>query len=819
MEFYLNMDHSIICNVDNEGNLTIKTRGRNPRSARMLAENIRAITKVKKKGSRFVILVNGLPYCYFHKRAKEVTYIHQLTSFETKEFAQGNFTGTLPFHRDSKRKQPLVTDLHTHLSSALSPSKLIKAAKGNGVYLSASYLETVGISTDGLKSNEQGLFLLDDILKVDDNYHKLCDAMKIETTEQETFNHMETIYALREPFTKSEAVFIPMLRVIAEEAKKQGIKYIEFSATTVFKKPNLLQLLDEHMPEIEKEFGVKIRFLGAMVRTAPGEKNTDMVDILKVSSQSPYVVGCDFIGHETNPTADFYNQIKELAKHAMLNDPDFVIRVHAGENSMFRRNVRDSLLAIEEAHFELLQETGKDYPYPQVRIGHGIYGFDEKSSRHESERTADKTVADLCREIGAIVEFNMSSNLSLNNINSISEIPIKEYADAGIRVVLGTDGGGIYSTTISQEMILAREAGLTKADFDKIRKTEKEIIERAERRFKSKSESNLTAITFSIESGECYRYGAPCYTEEIKTREIENASNSHKLLEQKIAHSGAETDPDKITEATRGKVPIMITGSSASHWPTLSAESQDKVKELLYVLVRCIDPDKAYFVTGGTNYGVEKQLHEIAHEQSKKTGKQIIVLGTLTEEAAKENGNDIEPDTITHAFIPTLNGRPAKRWMDLPDTVLAMVGNQHGHVIAIGGGAVTSDMIQRTHNMGIDMSIMAGIEGASGSKAEHLAGNGYEFHDIRTLLANLLKEHRHVLREDIFTEEFLNSNMNELPEIIEQMIIDARKAVRKEKVEHTRGTKIAFTEPRPSKKQSPAQKTEKQTPSQGKVKI
>ena len=555
MEFYLNMDHSIICSVDDNGNLTVKTRSRNSRNALMLAENIRAITKVKRKGSRFIVLVNGLPYCYFHKRAKEPVYIHQLTSFETKEFAQGSFTSNMPFKRDSKRQTPFTTNLHTHLSSELAPSKLIKAARGHGVYLSEDYLERVGINPATIKKSENGMYLLDDVVKESANYYTLCDALKIETTEQETFGHMEEVYKLREPFTKNESTFIPMLRIIAEEAKKQGLKYIEFSATTVFKNPALLKLLNEHMPDIEKEFGVKIRFLGGMARSAAEQKNIDMVDILTVTSQSPYIVGCDFLGHEINSTMDIYPRIKELAKHAMLNDPDFVIRVHAGENSIFRRNVREALLAIEEAHQELLQETGKNYPYPQVRIGHGIYGFNEPGNESESERTRGMSVVDLCKEIGAVVEFNMSSNLSLNNINSIREIPIKEYIDAGVKVVLGTDGGGIYSTTISQEMLLAREAGLTKADFNKIRATEKEIISRAERRFREMSDNNLTAILYSVEEGECYRGGAPAYTEEIKqTEEIEELHKNSLKLSTIIIRFG-----ESYSQEQKGKIFKLFT--------------------------------------------------------------------------------------------------------------------------------------------------------------------------------------------------------------------------------------------------------------------
>ena len=44
----------------------------------------------------------------------------------------------------------------------------------------------------------------------------------------------------------------------------------------------------------------------------------------------------------------------------------------------------------------------------------------------------------------------------------------------------------------------------------------------------------------------------------------------------------------------------------------------------------------------------------------------------------------IEENTITHAVVLSLNGKIAKRWFDLPDTVLNIVAEQKGEIIAGG---------------------------------------------------------------------------------------------------------------------------------------
>ena len=328
-----------------------------------------------------------------------------------------------------------------------------------------------------------------------------------------------------------------------------------------------MQMLEDNLPQIEQETGVKLRFLAGLWRHSDQEWNLDDTDRLITIAKSPYIVGCDFMGHETNATLEFEEELRMLTQYASKEDPNFAIRIHAGENPMFKSNVYDALKIIYDEHAKVEQETGTKLRLPQVRIGHGLYGLDitEDGKWNQLEPGA---VLKLAKEMGAIVEFNMSSNLALNNINSISEVPIKRYVDEGIDVVLGTDGHGIYSTFGGQEALLATVAGLEASDFEKIKATEAKVLSRALQRETEHPRINdvsalYSDITYSTPDGQ-HRY-----TKEVEQKHNEEKQNASKYLGEKISYSRAITDEQKIEEDTKGKVPIMITGASKKAWPNI----------------------------------------------------------------------------------------------------------------------------------------------------------------------------------------------------------------------------------------------------------
>lgn len=737
------IDYDLICDTGDK------------RLSDTIIKNLNEITTIQETDNPDIyrLAVNDTIFINISKSTGEIESINKLTAFETRMLAQSK-SQSVPFERKKESEFVPKTDLHTHFAGAMTPDILIDVGKKNKISYPSKLLKKIGIDVTNYSIDENGNIELETIN--DKDIATLKEHLMISQVTQETFNKMEEVYTLRGPFTKNKALFRDLLKALAQDYKDKGIEYAELSFSAFLSDPEYMQMLEDNLPQIEQETGVKLRFLAGLWRHSDQEWNLDDTDRLITIAKSPYIVGCDFMGHETNSTDTFMEELQMLARYAMKEDPNFSIRVHAGENPMFKDNVRKALEIIYTEHQSVEAETGIKQPMPRVRIGHDLYGVDEQ-------------VLDMAKEMETIIEFNMSSNLALNNINSITEIPIKKYLDRGIDVVLGTDGHGLYSTSGTQEALLASAAGLESRDFEKIKETESKVIERARKRQENHPSiedvsSLYDSITYSTPDGK-FRY-----TREVGEKYQREKQEASRHLGEQIAYTKAITDEQTIEKDTMGKIPIMLTGASKSNWPNILPEHQEYIKLAMQVLANTLNPETSYVVTGGTNFGVEKTMHEAIHRRNSKESDELVLLGTLTMEAAAEGDKGVEKDTITHATILELDGRKANNWMELPDTQLEYVRQRNGYMIAIGGGGVVNDMIQRAHNLGVDMHLMNGPYGASTNKSKSLSGNDYSFETIEQLLQRLYERNPNMFSKDFSLEniaEYIQqAQMNLQPELV-----------------------------------------------------
>ena len=437
---------------------------------------------------------------------------------------------------------------------------------------------------------------------------------------------------------------------IAREYQKQGIKYVEIADTDLAKTGEpaikLLEEIHQIFPTIEAETGVKIRFLIGIRRiplTIIKDQKTsstylkENINVLRAVGKSPYVVGSDFIGEEINDISDLQPAIKEIVKYVNNEDNDFTIRIHAGENDSLRDNVRKSIICVK-------QSLEKNQKMPRCRIGHGLYS-------ENLDTQSGKELMNLMKETGVVIEFQLTSNVRLNNLSYLGNHPIKTFLNNGVKCVQGTDGCGMYgSDTFDEQLALQNLLGLTDNDFAKMRIVEDEIISKNDIYFKEKSKKfeqflNGRSIREAILEAETQ------YTKETENQEelrIINNLETEKELKQ------------KIKQLPTDKVPVIIAGGSFNTKGRETIASEEGLK-VLKELIKDIDSNKVYFVIGHKMQGYEKAVVDIAKELNKNIEIDAIVPKMVTEKVKNRllnenvNGICISPETEELGIYKSFN--------------------------------------------------------------------------------------------------------------------------------------------------------------------
>jgi len=384
---------------------------------------------------------------------------------------------------------------------------------------------------------------------------------------------------------------------IGREYQKRHIKYVEISDTTLVKKDTsavrMLEQIHHIMPLVKKETGVDIRFLAAIRRIpltlvknniTSGNYLTEAVQALKVVCKDPYVVGSDFVGEEINDIAELKGVIKEIVTKIASEDKNWTIRVHAGENDSLKSNMAKAIALVEES---LL--PGQKFPY--MRIGHGLYCA--KLTTKQGKELLAKI-----KEHDIVLEFQLTSNVRLNNLIELKKHPLKSYLQNEISCVMGTDGYGLYGTdSIDEQLALANFLKITDTEFHKMQAVEHVIIERQTQNLTKKSQAFEEAL-----SGRTVRQ---YYTDEFR-REFDDIRDVKFEIHKRPSYPVFK---EHVKELPWDKYPVIIAGgsfTSGSSYPKLS----DSDKQVLQALLDNLDPQKVFFVVGHKLAGHEKYIVE-----------------------------------------------------------------------------------------------------------------------------------------------------------------------------------------------------------------
>jgi hypothetical protein len=196
-----------------------------------------------------------------------------------------------------------------------------------------------------------------------------------------------------------------------------------------------------------------------------------------------------------------------------------------------------------------------------------------------------------------VLEFQLTSNVRLNNLTDLRKHPMKGYLAHGIDCVMGTDGWGLYGTDgIDEQLALSNFLEITDEEFLKIKAVENNILSHRMVSFEKK----LAVFPPALSGQPVMDY----YLAALNGPHPETAGVDFHIRSR-------PTYPvfkDQVKELPWDKYPIIIAGSSftGSGIPRVS----DGDRELLQALLDRLDPQKVFFVMGHRLSGHERYILE-----------------------------------------------------------------------------------------------------------------------------------------------------------------------------------------------------------------
>ncbi len=391
---------------------------------------------------------------------------------------------------------------------------------------------------------------------------------------------------------RANTLYQDLLLWIAREYRKYGISYAEITDTSLLSRAEFaakLRQMHEILPAVTRETGVLLRFLAGMRRipltivrdrVTPDGYLAENLGCLRAIAADPYVAGCDIVGEEINDILELRGVIRELVRIAGEN-PGFVLRIRAGENDSLRDNVANSIRCVAET-----LQPGQ--PFPALRLGHGLYTCDLNSP-------AGKRLLEDMRRCSVTLEFQLSSNVRLNNLSSLERHPLRSYLRAGVRCVQGTDGGALYGTnSIDEELSLEKLLGLSHEELLRMRAAEDEIYSRSLQTFREKERTFAELFP----GGDLERW--------YREKAAAEAPVSDGLWKDADRLDAEEVLRSRLASLPEGALPIVVAGGSfnnSSHRTRMHAQDRELIGRILDAA-----PPGAVFVVGHTLRGQEGEL-------------------------------------------------------------------------------------------------------------------------------------------------------------------------------------------------------------------
>lgn len=405
--------------------------------------------------------------------------------------------------------------LHEHIEGTVTPEMAAKLAQRHNVSLPDNFVMKDGEYDKADFPNGRYAYDESDFWAFINTYDTVADMMR---TPQDYYDVTKDYLSKNaaDGGIYAELIVSPM-HMATEVNPKTG--KAELSAPRY---AAMLEAMTNAAEEVKESTGLETRFIATGVRNLGAENVTEVAKFVR-DNPHPLVTGFGIAGNERAGKFDDFAEALSIAKGAGLK-----LALHAGE-ICGPESIRDAV------------RLGAS------RVGHGVSAVQDPALMKE---LAEKNImVEVCPTSNRILVGELKGDLANH--------PARKLYDAGIKISLNPDDGGIFGTQTGKEhRISAKEFGFTKAEMYDITlcaldcsfadvKTRKQLKENVYKRMTAEDRKEMAEQAEKAQN--------PILKKRLETRAVESELVAKKMEVQKRREAASAKRAPKLTAILNNK--------------------------------------------------------------------------------------------------------------------------------------------------------------------------------------------------------------------------------------------------------------------------
>ena len=405
--------------------------------------------------------------------------------------------------------------LHEHIEGTVTPEMAAKLAQRHNVSLPDNFVMKDGEYDKADFPNGRYAYDESDFWAFINTYDTVADMMR---TPQDYYDVAKDYLSKNaaDGGIYAELIVSPMHMAteVNPETGKAELSAPRYAA--------MLEAMTNAAEEVKESTGLETRFIATGVRNLGAENVTEVAKFVR-DNPHPLVTGFGIAGNERAGKFDDFAEALSIAKGAGLK-----LALHAGE-ICGPESIRDAV------------RLGAS------RVGHGVSAVQDPALMKE---LAEKNImVEVCPTSNRILVGELKGDLANH--------PARKLYDAGIKISLNPDDGGIFGTQTGKEhRISAKEFGFTKAEMYDITlcaldcsfadvKTRKQLKENVYKRMTAEDRKEMAEQAEKAQN--------PILKKRLETRAVESELVAKKMEVQKRREAASAKRAPKLTAILNNK--------------------------------------------------------------------------------------------------------------------------------------------------------------------------------------------------------------------------------------------------------------------------